>query len=428
MNDRIITRKISETGGFIPVGRTGENMFRTVAIDVSKWADEGSECRIIYSRPDEITYPVEVTRKENLVLWTPSAYDTEVSGEGQIEVRAYHGDTIGKSAIFKVKIDESMQANETEPGIARPDWVDDIIDKVVISDMKQTVASTESGGINVFTVTLTSGKSSTFTVRNGLKGNKGDTGEKGDKGDKGDIGPQGPQGIRGEKGNTGAQGADGYTPKRGVDYWTEADKAETIATVLEEADSSMDTKLSGYVKETDFSAAKGIVFASSVSSTGTAYGPQINMATTTEIRDLANKYKPIVPANLEFAVEFVNDILGMATKTYVDNAVSGFATKEELDTALGDISEALDDIVNITEEYINSDSVVVGSPSYDLTDYIKQEEVEEMINTAIADLGTVAKIEYVDEAISTAIEPLATIEYVDTSIQAAVLDSWEEEV
>ncbi len=252
--NRITKRNISENGGLIPIGKAGENMFRTIAIDTSDWADEDAEYRIIYSRPDGKTYPAAIMCEGNLVIWTPNAYDTEIAGDGQIEVRAYHGDVIGKSAIFKVKVDESMQANETEPGIARPDWVDDIIDKVVISNMEQTVTSTESEGVNVFTVALTNGESTDFEVRNGAKGEKGDTGEKGDKGDKGDTGAKGdkgdkgdtgPQGIRGEKGergpqgpqgvqgNTGAKGADGYTPQRGVDYWTEEDKVE-IKAYLEE--------------------------------------------------------------------------------------------------------------------------------------------------------------------------------------------------
>lgn len=63
-------------------------------------------------------------------------------------------------------------------------------------------------------------------------------GEKGDKGDKGDTGAQGVQGIQGEKGDkgdkgdTGAAGADGYTPVRGTDYWTAADKAEIVNDTL----------------------------------------------------------------------------------------------------------------------------------------------------------------------------------------------------
>ena len=97
-------------------------------------------------------------------------------------------------------------------------------------------------------------------------------GEKGDKGDKGDQGEQGLQGVqgatgatgngiasatineygelvivytngdninlgkvigakgeKGDKGDTGATGAAGYTPIRGIDYWTKADKEEINA-------------------------------------------------------------------------------------------------------------------------------------------------------------------------------------------------------
>lgn len=51
----------------------------------------------------------------------------------------------------------------------------------------------------------------------GLKGDKGDKGNKGDKGDKGEQGIQGIQGVKGDKGN------DGYTPIKGVDYFTDED-------------------------------------------------------------------------------------------------------------------------------------------------------------------------------------------------------------
>lgn len=61
-----------------------------------------------------------------------------------------------------------------------------------------------------------------------LKGEKGETGAqgpqglKGDKGDKGDTGEQGIQGIQGLKGD---KGDDGYTPQKGVDYFTPEDIA-----------------------------------------------------------------------------------------------------------------------------------------------------------------------------------------------------------
>jgi len=60
---------------------------------------------------------------------------------------------------------------------------------------------------------------------------------KGEKGDQGIQGIQGEPGAKGDKGDTGATGAagangkDGYSPIRGTDYWTAADKAEIKAYV-----------------------------------------------------------------------------------------------------------------------------------------------------------------------------------------------------
>lgn len=67
--------------------------------------------------------------------------------------------------------------------------------------VKSVSESTADGGSNV--VTFSDGN--TLTVKNGSKGSKGDKGDKGD---------------------TGMVGAAGYTPQKGTDYFTEADKQE----------------------------------------------------------------------------------------------------------------------------------------------------------------------------------------------------------
>lgn len=63
----------------------------------------------------------------------------------------------------------------------------------------------------------------------GLKGDKGEKGEKGEKGDKGDAGAAG---------KPGADGKDGKTPVKGVDYLTDAEKADFLNEALELAKSS----------------------------------------------------------------------------------------------------------------------------------------------------------------------------------------------
>lgn len=83
-------------------------------------------------------------------------------------------------------------------------------DGVGIASVEQTTTSTQDGGYNVVTITLTDGTASSFRVRNGTKGPKGDTG------------PQGIQGVQGPQGEKG----DPYT-------LTEADKAAIVSAAAE---------------------------------------------------------------------------------------------------------------------------------------------------------------------------------------------------
>lgn len=57
------------------------------------------------------------------------------------------------------------------------------------------------------------------------------------KGEKGDKGEQGKQGIQ------GVAGQDGYTPLRGIDYWTQADKDAIKQEIYAEIDPKLDNKV-----------------------------------------------------------------------------------------------------------------------------------------------------------------------------------------
>lgn len=66
----------------------------------------------------------------------------------------------------------------------------------------------------------------------GIQGPQGLPGQDGEKGDKGDPGEQGPQGEQGLQGPKGDPGQNGYTPVKGIDYWTTEDQELIVADVL----------------------------------------------------------------------------------------------------------------------------------------------------------------------------------------------------
>lgn len=92
-----------------------------------------------------------------------------------------------------------------------------------------------NGFVDTYTITLTDGTTSTFTVTNGANG---------EKGEKGDTGPQGPQGPKGDTGATGIP-TDEQTQKA-VNSWL-AQHPEATTTVedgsITEEKFSSDTKL-----------------------------------------------------------------------------------------------------------------------------------------------------------------------------------------
>lgn len=112
---------------------------------------------------------------------------------------------------------------ETDPTV--PDWAKE--------ENKPTYTAEEVGAIGndelptaidtALAQAKASGQFDGAPGADGAQGPKGDTGPKGDKGDTGERGPTGPEGPK---------GADGKSPVKGTDYWTAADKAEIVQSVL----------------------------------------------------------------------------------------------------------------------------------------------------------------------------------------------------
>lgn len=146
---------------------------------------------------------------------SPTVYDDIMAEVNRIHAE---GVKLAESEIDRI-VGEYLAENPPEPGYSASVAVQEI-----------------EGGYRI-TVQNKDGEKS-FDLHHGAKGDKGETGAVGPQGPQGIQGVQGPAGQQGEPGKDGAAGkdgapgADGYTPQKGIDYHTEADKAEMVSAVI----------------------------------------------------------------------------------------------------------------------------------------------------------------------------------------------------
>ena len=142
-----------------------------------------------------------------------------------------------------------------------------------------------------------------FSGATGIQGPKGDPGPKGEPGEQGPEGKQGIQGIqgvpgpqgdpgpKGEPGEQGDKGDPGYTPTKGVDYFTPEEIASLNIPVkmslLKYGISTWDDFLKAYKEN-------AIVYCRASSSTNPATGSQTRMAFMAYVNNEEN------PTNVEF--------------------------------------------------------------------------------------------------------------------------------
>lgn len=184
--------------------------------------------------------------------------------------------------------------------------------------------STADGGENI--VTFSNGQ--TLKVKNGSKGSQGIQGEQGIQGIQGEKGADGDKGDKGEKGDTGATGAtgaDGYTPQRGVDYWTPSDKAEIIASVIETLGGN---PIFGYVDENNNIVVQGNL-------TDGTYSVKYEMenGTTVDIGELALGAKP---KNFSVASEWT-DNARLSISSGSTSTLAGHSTTNYIACMKGDV-------------------------------------------------------------------------------------------
>lgn len=320
-------------GGYILLGRCGENLARTVEIDVSEYLAEypGAVVTLLHRRHGESgIYPVAAELRDGCLVWQPTSADTAIVGSGEAEVRVTVDGVLAKSKILSTMVDKSLTGQETDVPEASKGWVDTVISAV--GNVQNMKAVAESVAYGEPATAEYDGKTGTMKFgipegrpgRDGTDGKDGAAGAKGDKGDKGDPGTQGPKGDPGEKGDTGAQGPQGEQGPKGDpgEQGPQGEPGSDASVTAENIQSAL-----GYAPVKDVQVAGTSVLADGVANvpiaqtwvTGEKYFGVVAPSVAhglyavdgliqiypAETVNIANRVldRPIVPRNLDYAVK-----------------------------------------------------------------------------------------------------------------------------
>lgn len=198
------------------------NQLLTSAMPIKAWAwvkDSSGE----YTKEEQI-FLVAKRNKPSDYVYTPTEIKTWQDLQNQIgdlnNLTTVHKDNLVNAINDAAGSGGASTAEEVSYTHAYERWVNvkEALDgyytylnafDVAIDELAQTAHTHDNKSV-LDKLSVADGK---------LQYNGSDVGLKGDKGDKGDTGATGPQGD---------PGADGYTPVKGTDYWTAADKAEIV--------------------------------------------------------------------------------------------------------------------------------------------------------------------------------------------------------
>lgn len=117
----------------VKIGRQGENGTQVVVIDASAWLDELPGCTMTVAaiRPGENTvYLPEIRVEGGVITWPITGDDTANAGWGRGEIRAQLGEKVKKSAVFRTRVEPSLEAPGEGLPPAPPGWAQEILQAV----------------------------------------------------------------------------------------------------------------------------------------------------------------------------------------------------------------------------------------------------------------------------------------------------------
>ena len=229
---------------------------------IGEWQDElerysipaGAAAVLKITKPDDTFCESDGIIEGNKIFFAIPPEAFTVAGTDEAEVSIYGAD--GRrvtSATFNIEVPEECVCHGTQPSKPYVDIVGQQVATAVDAAKRAEEAAEraeeagkgggeagEDGGYYTPTVTQPSTDTMQMSFAPSKSGMEsvspvtvqlpaGPAGAQGEKGDKGDRGPQGEKGDTGDVGAKGDKGDPGYTPKRGVDYWTDEDVADIVA-------------------------------------------------------------------------------------------------------------------------------------------------------------------------------------------------------
>lgn len=213
-------------GAVIPLGREGENNARRIVFDLRPFEEifgPGVAQLIVRRNGEDIPYPVALSAEGSQVTWTVTAADTAIPGRyGEAELRYMVGDTLAKSERWATTVIDALGTpSETTPE-QQQGWLDKVLSAAAKVEESETVVREVNENPpkvigDTWWVWSIDESAYVDTYVSAV----------------GPVGPEGPTGPKGDQGIAGPAGEDGYTPQKGVDYWTEADKQEIVDYVVE---------------------------------------------------------------------------------------------------------------------------------------------------------------------------------------------------
>lgn len=146
------TRNISVSEDYVPtinLGRQGENEVSQVVFDVSELiTDYGSGTAVVVvRRPTEITtYQHDDTvQSGDTVTWTVSSADTEISGDGNVQLFWMVNDAVAKTITYQTYVEPALM-NPTDAPVSDGGWISEEIGD--LSELETTDKSNLVGAVN----------------------------------------------------------------------------------------------------------------------------------------------------------------------------------------------------------------------------------------------------------------------------------------